>query len=198
MPATTTVAPLPEPEAQTQVSLWSRIGEAITNTGSLDDHVITDLVILNMTDDERYLALFPLVRDAVQRVRNNQTRTATKAIVPDPYAAKLPSVASPSAPATKGSGKSQTQPANVVVGASAQTLRVRKRWEAWIATTLPTGDGRRIFIEDATVADLRRASEVRRKQAEAILVDADRWDRIADTLAASGLQRVGDLPPQII
>lgn len=81
-----------------------------------------------------------------------------------------------------------------VVGVSAKQQMIRSEWDEFLSQSLPVGEGRYILVGDATVADLRAAAGTRRMQAEALVIEAERWESIAAELEASGAECLRDMP----
>lgn len=151
------------------LTLHQRISNALDSTGSLEDHIVAEAVVKDLSKKKQKALLLNIVQTSVSSVRAERTRRAIKAV---------------------------TNPR--LVGVSAHGMRVRSNWETFCAQSLSLGNGTRILIGDATVLDLRKAAERRRAQANALMTEADRWDKIAEALNKSGFTHVKDLPPQVI
>lgn len=170
MPQTATASPNAARKTAPAPSVESLIRAAIDSTGSLNDRVVADVVALRLANQEKARLLDQALLRLIPGVRSARLRAAAK------------SVTNPS----------------LKLGHSAHTLRVQADWKRWLEQSMTRENGVRIRVADATVPDLRAMAQERRKLAQSMHAEADRWDRIADTLAASGLDRVGDLPPQRI
>lgn len=72
---------------------------------------------------------------------------------------------------------------------------IRNDWQRFLANNLPIGGGKYVLLRDATVSDIRATAEARRVRADGLLSEAEKWDRVADVLASSGKERIGELAP---
>ena len=82
-----------------------------------------------------------------------------------------------------------------VVGSAKRAL-IRSEWEEFLTQNLLTPDGYKL-MRDVTAIDLRAAAELRRSQAEALQVEAAKWDSLADDLEASGAATLGEMVPPL-
>lgn len=65
-------------------------------------------------------------------------------------------------------------------------------WEVITGTSLASPDGRKFFGE-FTLPEVRWLSQDRNRQAEALARQASRYQRVAETMLAAGVERVRDL-----
>lgn len=80
-----------------------------------------------------------------------------------------------------------------VAAVSPKRSIVRAEWEALLAQNLRTPHGY-VLMRDATALDLRSAAELRREQADALVAEAEKWERLAASLEASGAPTLGEMP----
>ena len=80
-----------------------------------------------------------------------------------------------------------------VASVSPKRSIIRAEWDALLAQNLRTPHGY-VLMRDATVIDLRSAAALRRNQADALIAEAEKWERLADSLEASGAPTLGEMP----
>lgn len=160
------------PASPTLETLLGRAIDALPDPARRDDQAVVIQALSALTNDEKTAMLERVAKGLVPGVRASRLSRTAKKVAPNP-------------------GKRPT-------GHSAHVLSVNGTWSRFLRETIPDGRGNRKYVADATIQDVRRMAGERRDQGDRLYQEADRWDRIGNTLAASGKATVGQLPPQQI
>lgn len=160
------------PASPTLETLLGRAIDALPDPARRDDQAVVIQALSALSDDEKIAMLERVARGIVPGVRASRLSKVTKKVAPNPN--------------------------NRPTGHSAHVLSVNGTWNRFLRETIPDGRGNRKYVADATIQDIRRMAGERRDQGDRLYQEADRWDRIGNTLAASGKATVGQLPPQQI